>query len=136
MLQSASAARPDLSSSGSQELELRVLEWIPDGVVVSDAHGTIVFANQSAEQLTGYRRAELVGRAIDVLVPERFRNVHRRHRSRYYNGQTGPRPMGGAEQDFMVRRKDGSEVAADIALRSINTDGRPLVVSVIIAGRS
>ncbi len=104
---------------------------MPDGVVVSDARGTILFANQSAELLTGYRRSELVGRPIELLVPERFRTVHRHHRHRYYRGQTGPRPMGEAEHDFMVRRKDGHEIAADIALSSIDTEGGPTVVSVI-----
>jgi len=110
---------------------LNLLDWIPDGVVVSDTRGTIVFANLSVERMTGYRRDELVDSSIELLVPERFRNVHRRHRARYNSSHSGPRHMGGAEHDFMVRRKDGREIAADIALGPVDTSDGSLVVSVI-----
>jgi len=46
-----------------------VLEWMPDAVLVTDRDGVIVFANQQAEDMTGYRRSELVGRHVEVLVP-------------------------------------------------------------------
>ena len=121
-----SGALPDLGPA-----QLNLLDWIPDGVVVTDSRGTIVFANLPAEQMTGYRRAELVGSPIELLVPERFRNVHRRHRTRYYSGHAGPRPMGGAKHDFMVRRKDGREIAADIALGAVDTSEGSMIVSVI-----
>ena len=112
-------------------LDLRLLDWMPDAVVVSDAHGTIVFANESATQLTGYRRDELLDSSIEMLVPERLRSAHRRHRSHYHRAQTGPRPMGAVDHDFMVRHKDGREIAADIALRSVDSKDGLLVVSVI-----
>lgn len=114
-----------------RSLDLHLLDWMPDAVVVSDARGNIVFANQSAQQMTRYERDELVGSSIELLVPERFRPAHRRHRGRYYRGRTGARPMGAVDHDFMVRRKDGREIAADIALRSVDSQDGWLVVSVI-----
>jgi diguanylate cyclase (GGDEF)-like protein/PAS domain S-box-containing protein len=101
--------------------ELDLLNSIPDGVVVCDGRGRIVFANRSAEDMTGYRRKELSGRAIELLVPARLRSLHRGHRRDYYAGRADPRPMGRADHDFRVRRKDGSELFADISLGSIKT---------------
>jgi diguanylate cyclase (GGDEF)-like protein/PAS domain S-box-containing protein len=103
---------------------------MPDGVVVVAADGLIVYANQRAERITGYRRMELRGRPIELLVPPRLRAIHRDHRRAYYT-RPGPRSMGSAEQDFKVRRKDGSEFSADIALGPVVTAVGPQVVAVI-----
>jgi diguanylate cyclase (GGDEF)-like protein/PAS domain S-box-containing protein len=108
--------------------ELDMLDWIPDGVVVADPSGKIVFANDSMEHLTGYRRKELVGNAIELLVPEELRPIHRRHVHRYFSTRGRQRPMGQADRDFRVRRKDGSEFMADIALGPMDsTYGRQTV---------
>jgi diguanylate cyclase (GGDEF)-like protein/PAS domain S-box-containing protein len=103
---------------------------MPDGVVVVDADGTITYANRRAEKITGYRRHELNRRPVDLLVPQRLRAIHRVHR-RDYSARPAPRSMGTAGRDFNVRRKDGSEFSADIALAPLKGKGRPLVVAVI-----
>jgi diguanylate cyclase (GGDEF)-like protein/PAS domain S-box-containing protein len=110
--------RPGVSPS---PWETAVLEWLPDGVVVIDRMGLIVYANRQAERLTGYRRSELLGRTVELLVPASLRTTHLEHRRRYA-ARPKPRPMGSADRDFRLRRKDGSEVVADIALGPI---GRP-----------
>jgi diguanylate cyclase (GGDEF)-like protein/PAS domain S-box-containing protein len=101
--------------------ETAVLESLPDGVVVIDQAGLIVYANRQAERLTGYRRGELLDRSVELLVPASLRAAHREHRRRY-GARPRPRPMGSADRDFRLRRKDGSEFVADIALGPI---GRP-----------
>jgi diguanylate cyclase (GGDEF)-like protein/PAS domain S-box-containing protein len=126
-----SAAPPDPYIGRTQESEFRLLDWVPDAVVISDSRGTIIFANLSVERMTGYERDELIRSQIELLVPERLRSAHRRHRARYYRGRAGPRPMGGIEHDFMIRRKDGREIAVDIALGSVDTRDGSMVVSVI-----
>jgi diguanylate cyclase len=108
-----------------------LLDWIPDGVVVTDKAGRIVFANPQAERMTGYMQKELLGHQIEVLVPRRFSFDHRRHRKRYHEAGGGPRAMGRAEGDFRVRRKDGSEFSADIALGPIETPSGPQTVALI-----
>ncbi|HEV2033823.1 MAG TPA: diguanylate cyclase [Candidatus Dormibacteraeota bacterium] len=108
-----------------------LLEWMPDGVVVSDTEGRIVYATGRVEQMTGYTPQELQGHAIELLVPERLRAVHGRHRRGHYAAHAGPRPMGGPERDFRVRRKDGSEFSADIALGPVRTPSGPQTVAVI-----
>ena len=108
-----------------------MLEWLPDGVLVTDAMGLIVYANRQAERLTGYRRRELLGRPVELLVPASLRTTHEEHRRRYAT-RPRPRPMGPSDRDFRLRRKDGSEVVADIALGPI---GRPEAAYTVAAIR-
>jgi diguanylate cyclase (GGDEF)-like protein/PAS domain S-box-containing protein len=95
--------------------EHELLEWMPDAVVVSDRDGNIVYANRQAERLTGYRRSELVGRRIEILVPNRVRAAHVRDRRDFYSRGVA-RLMGTPDSDFRLRRKDGMEVAVEISL--------------------
>ena len=87
-----------------------LLESMPDGVVVVSPDGLIAYANRRAEGMTGYRRGELHGHAVEDLVPRRLRIVHMAHR-REYSSRMRPRAMGAVERDFRVRRKDGSDGA-------------------------
>ncbi|HEX7262809.1 MAG TPA: sensor domain-containing diguanylate cyclase [Candidatus Dormibacteraeota bacterium] len=107
------------AARASHELEL--LDRLPDGVIVVSKGGSIVYANRQIERLTGYRRMELLGQTMELLVPQRLRSSHRKHR-RAYTSHPRRRPMGRAERDFLLRRKDGSELVVDIALGPI---GRP-----------
>ena len=99
----------------------RVLESIPDAVVVTDPDGKIVFVNRSAETMTGYGRAELIGREVEVLVPARLRGIHVRHRRGFY-ARGEPRRMGDADSNFTLRRKDGSVVGVEISLGPAGAD--------------
>lgn len=98
-----------------------VLEAIPDAVVVTDAHGNIAFINRAAETMTGYRKAELAGRPVELLVPEKLRGIHVRHRRRFYALAT-PRLMGDGAKDFTLRRKDGTAVPVEISLGPVGED--------------
>jgi len=109
---------------------LELLEWMPDGVVISDPAGLIVYANRRMHELTGYTRKELVGKPIELLVPEALRGVHR-NRRRDYMGRASARPMGAVDRDFKLRRKDGSELSTDIALAPIGTRRDRQTISVI-----
>ena len=104
---------------------------MPDGVVVVDREGVIVFTNPRAEQMTGYTRAQLHGQSIELLVPQRLRVIHKRHRQGYHESRAGARAMGTVERDFPVRRKDGSEFSADIALAPVDTPNGRQTIAVI-----
>lgn len=103
---------------------------MPDGVVISDAAGRIVYVNRRAEEITGYKRRELQGQRIELLVPRNLRSLHKEHR-RDYNAKPGRRPMGSAANDFQVQRKDGTEFSADISLGPLATASGPQVIAVI-----
>ena len=106
-----------------------LLDLAPDPTVIVDAAGNIVFANAQVEQAFGYSPAELAGRPVEALLPERFRAAHPEHRSRFA-AQPKPRPMGAGLALFGLR-KNGDEFPVEISLSPVQTDGGLLVVSAI-----
>jgi len=102
-----------------------LLDGAPDGIVVIDQFGIITLVNQQVTTLFGYPADELIGQRVEVLVPERFRAVHPKHRASYF-GDPKIRAMG-AGLALTARRKDGSEFPVDIALAPFGTDSGPLV---------
>src|SRR5580700_4350098 len=107
----------------------KLFEFSPDAVLVADSIGSIVLANAQAERLFAYDRQELVGQPIEMLIPERFRSAHPKHRSNYA-AQPHTRPMG-AGLELFARRKDGSEFPVDIMLSPLILKGAPFTVAVI-----
>jgi PAS domain S-box-containing protein len=108
----------------------QLLEAAPDAMVVIDRRGTIRLVNAACERLFGYPRDELVGQAIEILVPEAIAEAHARLRHGYIS-HPAPRAMGGVGQDLWGRRKDGSLVPVEISLSPMDTPDGPLVVSAV-----
>nr|WP_145492605.1 MULTISPECIES: PAS domain S-box protein [Streptomyces] len=106
-----------------------LLEAAPDAMVIVDDTGVIRLVNAQTEAVFGYRREELLGRPVELLVPHRFRGHHTRHRDGYAaNRQV--RPMG-AGLELHGLRKDGSEFPVEISLSPLETaDG--LLVSAAV----
>ena len=112
----------------SSETQLReLLEAAPDAVVISNSEGRIVLVNAQAEAMLGYRRDELIGQPVEVLLPERFRQRHVGHRANYRN-EPRPRAMGEG-LELSARRKDGSEFPVSISLSPVNSDSGMMVFS-------
>ena len=106
-----------------------VLHLAPDAIVIVDASGSIVFANEQVFALFGLTEEEAVGQAIESLIPERFRAAHVRHR-RNYAEDIRVRPMGVGRQLF-GRQKDGTEFPVEVSLSPIRDGSQTLVVAVI-----
>jgi diguanylate cyclase len=106
-----------------------VLEAAPDALVVVDRTGRIVQLNSPAEQLFGYTRAELLGQPVEVLVPERDRAAHQRHRASF-QAEALRRPMG-AGPELNGRRQDGTEFPVEISLSPLVTGRGTLVLAAI-----
>jgi PAS domain S-box-containing protein len=113
----------------SPELVRSVLDSAPDAMVIVDASGSITYANRQVTALFGYEPEELSGRAIECLVPERFRGLHVGHR-RKFGAHSRTRPMG-AGRNLAALRKDGSEFPVEIGLSPIADGAGMLVVAAI-----
>ena len=107
----------------------QLLDAMPDAMVVVGMDGRVVRVNGRAESLSGYSREELVGLAIEDLVPETLRSAHVAHRAAYQQEPT-VRSMG-THLDIRLRRKDGSEFPADIALSPVVTEEGVLIVAAV-----
>lgn len=126
------SARTVTTTPGHSPPELfeNLVEFSPDALLVVDAAGMIVLVNRTAQDLFGFTDLELIGSAIERLIPARLRQAHTRHRTQYgENPRT--REMGAAVADLLATRKDGSEFPVEIRLSPIAVGGSTFVAAAI-----
>jgi protein-histidine pros-kinase len=106
-----------------------LLESMPDGIVMINLTGRVVYSNSQAENLFGYSSGELKGKPVEMLLPQRFREAHVGHRSNYFT-QPRTRTMGMGLELYGLR-KDGTEFPVEISLSPLKTEEGTLVMSAI-----
>lgn len=94
----------------------RTFESASDAIVAADANQIIVMANPAAAQVFQRSVEELVGAPLDVLVPERFRAVHRQHVQRFGHQESATRAMGAERPDVVGLRADGREFPLEASI--------------------
>jgi PAS domain S-box-containing protein len=113
----------------SDELIWGLVDAAPDGIVMTDEAGRILLVNRQVELLFGYERSELLGRPVEDLLPEQFRQVHRAHRT-HYRAEPRTRVMGGNLQ-LVAERNDGSEFPVEVSLSPLQSESGLLVVAAV-----
>jgi diguanylate cyclase (GGDEF)-like protein/PAS domain S-box-containing protein len=103
-----------------------VLEGLPDATVASARDGRIVFVNEFAEELFGYRHEDVVGRPVQMLWPERMRDRYRRNMQLYFATE---HPLRFTERAYGLRA-DGSEFVGEMSWGIVRTDEGPLLLAV------
>ena len=112
-----------------QEMFERLFDSAPDALLLTNEAGTITAINKQGETLFGYTREELVGKSIEVLVPDHLRERHVSHREQYFHAPA-VRPMGRG-LNLSARRKDGTLCPVDLTLSPMRSkDGNVVLAAV------
>lgn len=110
-------------STLSDELLARIVALAADAIICIDANRSITFFNDGASRIFGYSADEILGRDLDVLIPERFKRSHDSHIEAFGRSPVAARQMG--ERSIISgMRKDGEEFPAEAAIaKMIGPDG-------------
>jgi PAS domain S-box-containing protein len=106
-----------------------ILDVIPDAAVITDKEGTIVFVNVQTEHLFGYQKNELLGKKVEILIPEPYRNRHPEHRTNYFKSPRN-RAMGSGMKLY-GEKKSGDIFSVEISLNPIKTKNDLFAIATI-----
>ncbi|MES2717099.1 MAG: PAS domain-containing sensor histidine kinase [Pseudomonadota bacterium] len=117
--------------------ERLALEWAfrglfdasPYGLLIVDDDGLVTMVNQVLAQSLGYTPAQLVGRPLATLLPERYRGHHARLMAGYQ--RTGEARMMGQGRDLTALHADGSELPVEIGLSRVRWQRRPMTLAAV-----
>ncbi|MDX1673701.1 MAG: PAS domain-containing sensor histidine kinase [Longimicrobiales bacterium] len=106
----------------------RIVEIAADAIISVDEDHCIILFNRGAEEIFGWDREEVIGRPLDILLPERFRHLHGAHLDRFAEGPEAARHMG-QRREIAGVRKDGWEFPAEASISRLDTpSGRVFTV--------
>jgi two-component system, LuxR family, sensor kinase FixL len=121
----------DITERKQAEEKFRLAtEASPSGIILVNDRGRIDLVNSQIEKLFGYRREELIGKLVDVLVPEGLASQRPAHRAEFLAAPTAPSM--GADRELFARRKDGSEFPVEIGVNPIQTPDGILVLAAVV----
>ena len=121
-----------MTQAGDSRTEMYqlALHAAPSGIMVVGDRGDIQFANQTLADMFGYGLEEILGKPVEILLPEQHVAAHRRHVENYAR-RPEPRPMG-AGRDLEGVSKDGRRFPVEIGLRPAQTDSGWIAVATVI----
>jgi PAS domain S-box-containing protein len=102
-----------------------------DAIISIDDEQRIAMYNQGAETIFGWSVAEVMGKSLDILIPERFRHVHGQHVRGFASGEETARRMGERMPAIFGLRKSGEEFPAQAAISKLDVGGSRLFTVVL-----
>jgi PAS domain S-box-containing protein len=111
------------------EVNRAILNTVLDGIITIDADATVVSFNPSAERIFGYSKSEIIGKNVNMLMPEPYHTEHNTYLKNYLT--TGKKKVIGIGREVRGRRKDGSEFPLDLAVTEMLVDGRRMFTGII-----
>ena len=118
------------SEAKNKERLNALFEYSTEGMIIASGRGEIMMINPMAERQFGYEKGELVGKRIEVLIPDRFSERHVKHRESYSRNPY-PRPMGKGNL-LHAKRKDLTEFPVEISLSNFTTEEGKFTIAFII----
>jgi PAS domain S-box-containing protein len=101
-----------------------------DGIIIFDHHQNVRYFNKGAETIFGYTEAEVIGQSIDILLPPRFAQSHRKEMIAFASGNVTSRLMGG-RREIVGRRKNGVEFPADASIATNMVNNQPVFYTIL-----
>lgn len=101
------------------EILKSVIDNASDAVIVANQKAEIIFLNLTVEEIFGYNKEELIGEKIEILIPERFHNIHANHFKNFLLGEENKKLMS-SRNELVGKRKDGTEFNVEITISRLN----------------
>jgi len=125
----------DITERRRLEEELRIseakasgiLSISADAIISIDESQHITLFNEGAEKIFGYERAAVIGASLDMLIPERYRIIHREHVNGFIQGRESSRRMGQRGAVISGLRKNGEQFPADAAISKLDVAGKRIM---------
>ena len=99
-----------------------ILDNADEAIISVNEKQQIQLFNQGAEKIFGYQAAEIMGRSLDLLLPEAFRHIHRQHIKQFAKSNESSRKMAERSSSVYGRRKNGEEFPAEASVAKIQTN--------------
>lgn len=107
-----------------------LFEHVTEGVLLTNAKGVILLANPATELLFGYSKDEMIGKAIEMLIPSRYRENHERYRSAFHQSPSNRRM--GHGRDLYAKTKLGNEFPVEISLSHFRQNNESYAIAFIV----
>lgn len=128
LIQNKSLQEKDRNYNKQKQLFRSVLAAAPDGIVGINDEGKIIIFNNQAKKMFGYKRSEILGQPLSILIPPDKHANHANHIGHYFNNKV-ERPMGNAKMDLFGIRKNGERFPVDISLSSAETEDGVIAIA-------